>query len=287
MERGDIQVQWSIKPFDECRRLGLSEEWEKRVRQELPKETGMLVSEVVIPDGPAHGNIEEGDVLLQVNGELVTKLIRLDEIMDNSVHGKASLLVQRSGENVEVEVDVGDLHAITPSRFVSVAGATFHDLSYQQARTHVVSLKNPGVYCCDATGSFRFEVGHSTGWLIQTIDNKPTPTLDAFIEVVKTVPDRSRVIVTAKQIRDMHTLDTSVASVDRHWNRNMRLATRNDETGVWDFSDLADPLPPVTSAPMKAKFTEMEAAKYPRCGGHCPLFRQSHCHHTNQDRWVR
>lgn len=262
VDRGTIQTQWMIKAFDECRRLGLSPDWEAKVRAEFPKETGMLVAEVILPDGPAHTHLEEGDVLVKVNGELLTQFTRLDAIMDSSVNQKVKLLIQRGGEDVEVELEVGDLHAITPDRYVSVAGASFHNLSYQQARYYAVTLKNPGVYCCEATGSFRFD-GSEFGWLIQTIDNKPTPDLDTFIEVMKAIPDRSRVVVTYKHLRDMHTLNTSILLVDRHWSKSMRMAVRNDETGTWDFTDLAEPVPPVAPVPRKANFVKMEGAQHP------------------------
>lgn len=56
--RGTIQTQWLLKPFDECRRVGLTAEWEAAVRKGFPKEIGMLVAEIVLPEGPAHGHIE-------------------------------------------------------------------------------------------------------------------------------------------------------------------------------------------------------------------------------------
>lgn len=262
VERGTIQTQWMLKAFDECRRLGLSPEWEAKVRAEFPKETGMLVAEVILPDGPAHKHLEEGDVLVKVNGELLTQFVRLDAVLDSSVGQKVKLLIQRGGQDMEVEIDVGDLHAITPDRYVSVAGASFHNLSYQQARYFAVTLKNPGVYCCEATGSFRFD-GSEYGWLIQSIDNKPTPDLDTFIEVMRAIPDRSRVVVTYKHLRDMHTLNTSILLIDRHWSKSMRMAIRNDESGLWDFTDLAEPVPPTVPVPRKANFVKMEGAQHP------------------------
>ena len=143
-----------------------------------------------------------------------------------------------------------------------MAGAAFHDLSYQQARLYAIALKGSGTYCCEAAGSFRFE-GSDSGWLVQTIDHKPTPDLDTFIEVMKEVPDRSRVVVTYKHLRDMHTLNTSIMLVDRHWHKHMRLAVRNDKTGLWDFTDLAKPVPPTAPVPRKANFIQMHGAKYP------------------------
>ncbi|KAK3901021.1 trypsin-like cysteine/serine peptidase domain-containing protein [Staphylotrichum tortipilum] len=258
--RGDIQCQFILKPFDECKRLGLNKKWEKEIRTAFPKETNMLVAEIVLPDGPSHEKIEEGDVLIKVNGELLTQFIRLDDILDSTVGETVKLLLLRGGEEVEVEIEVGDLHKITPDRFVSVAGGSFHSLSYQQARLYGVACK--GVYVCEAGGSWRFDNAEN-GWLIQTLDHKKTPDLETFIEVVKAIPDKARVVVTYKHLRDLHTLNTTVIYMDRHWSKKMKLAVRNDETGLWDFSNLADPLPPAEPVPRKAAFIQLEHTSHP------------------------
>ncbi|GKZ94889.1 hypothetical protein AnigIFM59636_008620 [Aspergillus niger] len=153
--RGTIQTRWILKPFDECRRLGLTPEWEATVRKAAPMETSILVAEIILPEGPADGKLEEEDMLLQVNRELLTQFIQLNDILDSSVGQKVLLLVQRGGQNVEIECQVSDLHAITPDRFVTVAGGTFHNLSYQQSRLYAIATH--GVYVCEAAGSFKLE----------------------------------------------------------------------------------------------------------------------------------
>src|SRR5690606_35865026 len=160
---------------------------------------------IVLPEGPSDSKIEEGDVLIKVNGELLTQFIRLDDILDSSVGKTVKLLLQRGPEDIEVEIDVGDLHKITPYSLLTDAGAPFHALSYQQARMYAVACR--GLYVCDATGSFRFN-GSDNGWIIESVDHKKTPNLDAFVEVMKTIPDRERVVVTYKHLRDLHTRNT-------------------------------------------------------------------------------
>uniref|UniRef100_L2GG11 Pro-apoptotic serine protease NMA111 n=2 Tax=Colletotrichum fructicola (strain Nara gc5) TaxID=1213859 RepID=L2GG11_COLFN len=258
--RGDIQCQFLLKPFDECRRLGLTAEWEAAARKAFPKENNMLVAEIVLPKGQSDSKIEEGDILIKVNGEMVTQFIRLDDLLDSNVGKSIRLQIQRGGEDIEVDIDVGDLHKITPDRFVSVAGASFHSLSYQQARLYGVACQ--GVFVCEATGSFRFDSADN-GWLIQSVDHKKTPDLESFIDVMKTIPDKSRVVVTYKHLRDLHTLNTTVIYVDRHWSAKMKMAVRNDETGLWDFTDLADPLPPVPPVARSASFIQLENVKHP------------------------
>lgn len=253
--RGDIQCQFLLKPFDECRRLGLTPEWESATRKAFPEETNMLVAEIVLPSGPSDNKIEEGDVLIKVNGEMLTQFIRLDDILDSNVGNTIKFHLQRGGEDIEVDIEVGDLHKITPDRFVSVAGASFHDISYQQARLHGVAAK--GVYICEAAGSFRFD-STDNGFIVQSVDQKAVPDLDTFIEVLKQIPDKARVVVKYKHLRDLHTLNTTIVYIDRHWSAKMKLAVRNDITGLWDFSDLGDPLPPVAPVRRSASFIELD-----------------------------
>ena len=274
IERGTIQTQWMIKPFDECRRLGLTSECENMIRQQFPKETGMLVAEIVLPEGPADTKLEEGDVLIKVNGDLLTQFIPLDAILDSSVGKTVKILVQRGGKDVEVEMEVGDLHAITPDRFVTVGGGSFHNLSYQQARLYAIAVK--GVFICEAAGSFRFESTDS-GWILDSIDQKKTPDLDTFIEVVKNIPDRARVVVTYKHLRDLHTLSTSIIYMDRHWAKKMRMAIRNDQTGIWDFTDLAEPLQALPPKRCKADFITLDAVAHPAAADAIKSFVRVSC----------
>ncbi|KAI0199237.1 Pro-apoptotic serine protease NMA111 [Astrocystis sublimbata] len=262
VDRGTIQCQFLLKPFDECRRLGLTENWEAAARAAFSTATNMLVAEIVLPEGPSHGMIEEGDVLLKVNGEMVTQFIRLDDILDSSVGNSVRLTLQRGGVDREVDVAVGNLHDITPDRFVTVAGGSFHDLSYQQARLYGVACKGGGVFVCESTGAFRVDSADS-GWMVQSVQHKKTPDLKTFIEVMSQIPDQARIVITYKHLRDLHTLNTAILTLDRHWNQKMRLAVRNDTTGLWDFEDIGDPLPPLPPKRMKASFIQLEHTSHP------------------------
>jgi S1-C subfamily serine protease len=70
--RGTLQVTFQHKGFEETRRLGLGNETEQMVRLVSPAgETGMLVVDSVVPEGPAHKHLEPGDVLVRMNGEVL------------------------------------------------------------------------------------------------------------------------------------------------------------------------------------------------------------------------
>ncbi|KAF5022687.1 hypothetical protein F66182_5235 [Fusarium sp. NRRL 66182] len=252
VNRGEIQVVFKLKPFDECRRLGLSSEWESLLRKSFPGENNAIVALDVLPEGPADGKLREGDILLKINGELVTQFLHLNTIFDESIGQTLRILVHRDGEDVEEDVVVQDLDQVTPDRFVTVSGACFLNLSYQVAQRFVLPCR--GVYVIKS-GPF-----HPTydNYVVESINHKKTPDLDAFIKVMKDTPDRSRVVVQYWHTWDRHTLRTAVVPIDRHWFERMKMFVRNDTTGLWDVEVLAEALPATQPAPLSASFDSLE-----------------------------
>ncbi|AMD19720.1 HCL431Cp [Eremothecium sinecaudum] len=253
--RGTIQTQWLLKPYDECRRMGLSAERERIARKHSPTKIGLLVAETILSEGPAEGKIKEGDILISINDQMITSFIQVDSILDENIGNTIKILVQRSGEDVSVECCVGDLHAITPSRYVEVCGATFNELSYQLARFFAIPVK--GVFLSSATGSFNFDTNEKVGWIVDEVDNKPTPNLDSFIEVMKNIPDCSRVTVRYHHLIDQHSSHVATVFIDRHWFTEFRLYERNDETGIWDYTNLGNVIPSLPLKPQSAKFIDL------------------------------
>lgn len=251
--RGTIQAQWLLKPFEECSRLGLTQEAENAAREKFPDAIGMLVASTVLPEGPSDGHVKEGDCLISINGEPVVHFARVDEILDSSVGSEIEVTVQRSGRYVTNKIAVGDLHAITPDRYVEVSGTIVHNLSYQIARSYSLPVK--GLYIANVSSTFGGARGDH-GYLLDEVDDKPTPDLDTFIQVMKEIPDGKRVTFRYRHVADMHTTLYHTVFVDRHWTRKMVLAVRNDETGLWDFFPQGEPLPPVSPERQSARFKD-------------------------------
>ncbi|OWB68892.1 serine-type peptidase activity protein [[Candida] boidinii] len=255
--RGTIQVQWSLKPFNKCRRLGLREETETRLRLEFPSINGMLVATMSLPEGPADESIKEGDCLKQINGTDISSFITVDEILDSNVGNDVTILIERNGRDVVVVVKVQDLHGITPDRYVSVCGAVFNNLSYQFARSYNLPVK--GVFIASPSGSFNIGgSGNDTNcWLLHSIDNKEAPDLDTFIYIMRKIPDKKNVILKYYHLSDLHVYSSKIITIDRHWFKDFKIAIRNDKTGLWDFTVLQEnPLEPEIVKPLNAKIND-------------------------------
>ena len=110
-------------------------------------------------------------------------------------------------------------------------------------------------------GSFRLD--GEGGSILESVDHRPTPTLEEFIKVMKEIPDKARVTVTARDIRDTHILQTFVVQLERQWSSEFKFWVRNDNTGLWDSTDLGKAPAPRGIAPKTARFMELSASTGP------------------------
>ncbi|MCA9564088.1 MAG: PDZ domain-containing protein, partial [Myxococcales bacterium] len=227
--RGTIGTVFLYTPFGELGRLGLTETVEQEVRTARPAETGMLVVNQVIPGCAADGLLEPGDILLQVNGRLVTRFVPLEEVLDDSVGQTVTFSVQRGGETLEVPVTVSDLHAVTPDQYLEVGGSSLNEVSFQQARNHHIAPH--GVYLARSGYAFS-NAGIPTGSLLVSADDRPLRSLEDAWEVFSHVAQGQRITIRYAPINRPSWERVAVVDMDRRWF-DLTLCTRDDETGLW------------------------------------------------------
>ncbi|CAI5469297.1 unnamed protein product [Closterium sp. Yama58-4] len=212
--RGTLQVTLIHKGFDETRRLGLRRETEAEVRREAgAAETGLLVVDSLVPGGPAEGRLEPGDILVRVNGKVLTQFLALEAILDDAVGGTVTLDVERGGAPLSLTLTVHDLHAVTPDRFLELSGGVLHALSYQQARNFrfpcgLVYVAEPG-YMLSRAGVPRFAI-------IQKLADQDVPDLDSFIRVFARLEAGARVPIEYVTHGERHRPKSVLLLVDRH-----------------------------------------------------------------------
>ncbi len=168
-----------------------------------------------------------GDVLLKVNGEYVTQFTPLESTLDSSIDQEITISLQRGDKLVETRVRVQDLHAITPSRYLEIGGGVVHDLSYQLAAGYMVPVGS--VYVASA-GYMMGLAGIARKCVVESVNNIPTPDLDAFAEAIGGLRDNERVPIVHYALTDINKSRVSIVSVDRRWH-SFRMATRNGTFG--------------------------------------------------------
>ena len=115
---------------------------------------------------------------------------------------------------VEVLLEVTDLHVITPAAFLELAGGSVHQLSYQQARNNSAPIS--GVYVADQ-GYMLARAHVPKHAIITALGGKPTPDLPAFAAVLRALPHGARVPVEFFVFSDRHRRKNTLLFVDRQW----------------------------------------------------------------------
>ncbi|KAH0944222.1 hypothetical protein HID58_003859 [Brassica napus] len=238
--RGTLQMTFVHKGFDEIRRLGLRSETEQVVRHASPTgETGMLVVDSVVPNGPADKHLEPGDVLIRVNGTVLTQFLNLENLIDDGVGQIVELEIERGGQPITVSVSVQDLHSITPDHFLEVSGAVIHPLSYQQAR----NFRFPcGLAYVSDPGYMLFRAGVPRHAIIKKVANEDISCLADLISVLSKLSRGARVPLEYMSHTDRHRKKSVLVTIDRHeWYAPPQLYTRNDSSGLWDVKPAIEP----------------------------------------------
>ncbi|GAB2288937.1 Protease Do-like 7 [Dionaea muscipula] len=276
--RGTAQVTFVHKGFDEIRRLGLQRDTELIVRRASPPgETGMLVVDSVVPGGPAHMHLETGDVLVHVNGEVMTQFLKLENLLDDSVNKTVELQIERGGIPMTVELLVQDLHSITPDYFLEVSGAVIHPLSYQQARNFRF---NCGLVYVAEPGYMLFRAGVPRHAIIKKFAGEDMSCLEQLISVLSKLSRGARVPLEYITYADRHRSKSVLVTVDRHeWYAPPQIYTRDDSTGLWTVK-LAFALDSLPHASVVNHVSEVDAqtmltANSEVCTTEC-------VHHSNQ-----
>jgi len=232
--RGALQVVFHYTPYDELRRLGLNEDTEEAARKAFPALTGMLVVNEVLPGGPADGTLQPGDVLVRVNGKLMSEFAPLEQVLDDAVGGTVELELERGGKALSAKLNIGNLHDITPSAYLEFGDTVVHTVSYQMSRHFNIAVN--GVYVANP-GYIFGAAGVPRGAVIASANGKPTPSLAAFEAVVAGLADGERFTVRYSTVDDPNGSSVRSARMDRRWFPANH-CLRDDAAGVWQCAPL-------------------------------------------------
>jgi S1-C subfamily serine protease len=253
VSRGTLQAVFQHEYFDELERLGLPASTEADLRKQYPDGSGLLVVDQVLPDGPADLWLQPGDVLLHVNGKVISTFVPLDEITDNSVGQSLSLDILRGGKPLTVSLKVQDLDDLSPTSYLEFGGAILNDLSLQVARGYNVPVK--GVYV--ASPGYMFgTAGIARAAVITEFDGKPVANVDDLQKAISGEADGAHARFRYFNISNKKQPGLGLVTVDRRWFPAQR-CTRDDATGNWPCTAL-----PAAPAPAALQATTVDYPKY-------------------------
>jgi pro-apoptotic serine protease NMA111 len=247
--RGTLETEFRYRPYDELRRLGLPSDTEAEARKSQSDGTGMLVVWDVQPGSVSDGVLEPGDILVRVNGQLVTRFEPLEAVLDDSVGGSIDLQLQRAGKLYNAKLKVGNLDGITPASFLELGDAVVHTLSYQEARAFHRPIQ--GVFV--AASGYIFDAANvPRGAVVTELNSRRIDDLQDFTAAVGELADGATVTVRYVTIDDPNSSQLRSIRIDRRWFPARR-CDRDDHAGVWNCTELPPPATTANLAPASAQ----------------------------------
>jgi S1-C subfamily serine protease len=184
-----LEVELAPLTIAEARSRGLSDEQARRLESHDPEARRVLSVVRLTAGAPSAERLREGDILLSVAGEPVT---RFAEVERASQQRSVELTVLREGEVMDVELPTRELSGVGTERAVLWAGALLQEPLSALASQRGITPR--GVYNARYWyGSPANRYGLRATRLILEVNGVPTPDLDAFKAAVADVPDRGSV----------------------------------------------------------------------------------------------
>ncbi len=261
--RGTLQTEFVRRTYDELRRLGLNEATESLARSANSDLTGMLTVQQIIAGSPADGKLQPGDILVRINGELLTEFIPLAATLDANVNEEITVELERGGRPVETTLPVTDLHEISPDEFLQFGDAIINNLSYQQARHYNRPLS--GVYVANP-GYIMSKSAIPRGAVITEFGGETVETIDDVERLLEGLADEDRTTVRFNTIEDPRNSIVRSIQMDRTWFP-ARHCSRNDNNGYWPCRDLG---PGPSESVIESGSTQFPAYDDPRVAAISP-----------------
>jgi S1-C subfamily serine protease len=204
VRRGEVGLELDLIPVAEARRAArLPDEVAERIAAASGERKQAVQVAYVLAGSPAAGRIRPGDLLVEVDGELVAgDLYGVDRAFDARVGGSAHVVVYRHGARVEHDLPVADAERGKVLRFVLFAGGVFHELTPELRRC--IDFAGPGVFLSSAAaGTSMGDLGDnlyedypdSRFTVVEEVDGTPTPDLGSFLVVARRLQDGDEVQV--------------------------------------------------------------------------------------------
>jgi len=189
-----LDVEFALTGLSRARLIGLSNAWAARIAAHSGTSRAVLTVVRSAGGSPAQRLLEPGDLLLAIDGHVVTGFQQVEH--DTANRRRVRLTIWRGDRALSLTVPTVQLSGDRLHRVLEWAGATiqtpFQSLLAQRGIPPV------GVYVDDfAYGSPAARYGLFPGLRIVAVNGQPTPNLSTFVQIISRQPNHASVRLTA------------------------------------------------------------------------------------------
>jgi S1-C subfamily serine protease len=207
-----LEAGLNVLPLASAREFGLPEAWTQRLAAHTPARRQVLTIVRRVGGSPAAKLLQQGDLLLAIDGHVVTRFREVEQAAADKDH--VAVTVWRGQGEETLDVPTVELPGTDVERLVEWAGATLQ--APHRAMSEQRGIPPVGVYVAYfAYGSPATRYGLYPGRRIVEVDGMPTPDLDTFLRLVTGRPDRSSVRL--KTITWNNAAEVTTLKLDKHY----------------------------------------------------------------------
>ncbi|KAI8534541.1 hypothetical protein RHMOL_Rhmol10G0098400 [Rhododendron molle] len=190
-----LEVELYPRLLSKARSFGLSDKWVQTLVKKDPIRRQVLRIKGCLAGSTAEDVLEQGDMILAINEEPITCFGDIEDACHaldqcDESDGKLKMTIFRQGHEIELLVgtDVRDGNGTT--RVINWCGCIVQDPHPAVRALGFLPEEGHGVYVSRwSHGSPANRYGlYALQWIVE-INGKPTPHLDAFVEVTKDIDD--------------------------------------------------------------------------------------------------
>lgn len=184
-----LEAEFVYMPLFAARNIGIDEEWIEKLEGNNPVYRRALSITRIVAGTPAAALLKNGDIVLAVDGDVVTSFRALERAVQKS---EVTVTVWRDGGAKDVALQTVALDGRGITKAVSWAGALLQDPHRAMAAQR--GIEPYGVYVAFFSyGSPATRYGLWAGRRIVEVDDTPTPDLQAFVSAVAGKQDQASV----------------------------------------------------------------------------------------------
>jgi len=180
-----LNVELHLVHMSQVRIMGVSEEWIRKVEQDNPERHQLFMVRKV--ECGHSQNLEEGDVILSINGKVMTRITELDVMYD---HEYLDMVVVRNCEEMTLRVPTVPTDDLETDRAVIFCGAVLHR-PHHAVRQQISTLHSEIYVSARTRGSPAYQYQLVPTNFIVSVNGVKTSDLDSFLHEVSKIPDNT------------------------------------------------------------------------------------------------
>ena len=183
-----LSVEFNAIQMSQARIMGVSEEWIKKVSDDNSSRHQLfMIRKRTFERGDETGALLEGDVILTLNGKIITRVSELDVMYD---HEYLDAVIVRDCVEMNIKVHTVSADDLETDRAISFCGAILHK-PHHAVRQQISKLHSEVYVSARTRGSPSSQYGLAPTNFVTHVNGKPTGDLQSFLDAVVDIPDNT------------------------------------------------------------------------------------------------